>query len=136
MRVPADRGDSQRIPATGGGGGGPALPEPALDYSEVRLGAARAAFGQVSARAGELNLGSHNLKLGVTAQPRRMAAGLAGPRPWRAMRLLWATRSPDQAREMAGLLRAWDRKLFADDPELSGPEDWPAATYYAFGLVR
>jgi hypothetical protein len=132
MRFPADRNQAPEPPTGGGGDAAPG--PPALDYSEVRLGAARRAFAAVSARAGELNLASANLKLGVTADPRRMAAGLAGPRPWREVRLLWATRSAVEAGEMAGLLRAWDRKLFAEDPDLDPAAD--SGTYYAFGLVR
>lgn len=97
-----------------------------LDFSHIAIGDPEAVFPRLTDELGRLEFSLRNLKTGVTARPREL------PLPggdWRVMRLMWCTHSPAMARQMASLLRAWDRKLFLplEDGESSGGPWWAFA---------
>lgn len=126
----------------------------AIDYSEIRIGPPREVIEELLRRLGELNFNSANLKVGVTDKPCQARGEQGGERAWPVMKMLYLTHSPAQAQEMAGLLRAWDAKLFLDldldheDGALAAggrssgrgrgryvPGRHPAG-FYAFALIR
>ncbi|MCB2225527.1 MAG: hypothetical protein KQH53_02535 [Desulfarculaceae bacterium] len=100
-----------------------------LDFSHIAIGDPQAVFPQLTGELGRLNFSMNNLKIGVTARPRDLSGSGDG---WRVMRLMWCTHSPAMARQMASLLRAWDRKLFLAD-EGGEPQGGP---WWAFVLLR
>ncbi|MCF8035079.1 MAG: hypothetical protein K9K66_15180 [Desulfarculaceae bacterium] len=100
-----------------------------LDFSHITIGEPEAVFDRLSGQLGRLNFSSHNLKIGITARPRRMPAALDNG--WRIMRLLWCTHSPAMARQMDSLLRAWDRKLYLP----ARPDEPPGGPWWAFALL-
>lgn len=105
------------------------------DYSQIAIGPPEAVLGQLTARLGELNMRSANMRMGLTHDPDALLRSQQGEQPWQAMRLLWATRSPDQARRLGERLHAWDRKLYLDN-EAPEPQAGQKPTYYAYALVR
>lgn len=124
-----------------------------LDYSEIIIGAPEEVMARLATRLGELNFASANLKTGVSDDPQRVWRGLGGEDSWPLLKLLYLTHSPAQARQMAGLLRAWDAKLFLresleeEDAYPADPDPAPrrkrahragrhAASFYAFALIR
>jgi hypothetical protein len=91
-----------------------------LDFSEIMIGAPGEVMARLSPRLGELNFASANLKLGVSDDPQRVWRGQGGEEAWPLLKLLYLTHSLAQAREMAGLLRAWDAKLFLREDQDGG----------------
>lgn len=108
-----------------------------IDYSEVMIGAPAEVMEVIGRRLGELNLGSANLRTGLTVNPAATFVGQSAGQAWMVMKLLWVTHSFAQALEMQALLRAWDAKLFAVEELV--PEAGPgrrAASFHAYALIR
>jgi hypothetical protein len=125
-----------------------------LDFSEIMIGPPEEVMERLAPRLGELNFASANLKLGVSDDPQQTWRDQGGELAWPLLKLLYLTHSPAQARRMAGLLRAWDAKLFlyVDLEDEEGPPPLAcgragrrggpgrrarqAASFYAFALIR
>ncbi len=108
-----------------------------LDYGEVCIGRPAEVMERLARRLGQLNFASANIRVGVTGDPAAAWARLGRERPWGLMKLLWITHSFAQAREMAGLLRAWDAKVF--DSQGPEPDQEPcrrSSSFYAFVVLR
>ncbi|ADK83800.1 hypothetical protein Deba_0426 [Desulfarculus baarsii DSM 2075] len=106
-----------------------------LDYSEIAIGDPKMVIARLTARIGQLNFSTRNIRVGLTASPEATFLQQGGDGRWSVMKLLYVTRSFAKARQMGELLRAYDAKLFVDDEQmgLMGPH---ASTYYAYALIR